>query len=267
MTRVTFFLLALCFSAIASGAFKITYPEDVDQIKRVKNSTLILNKATDFLVNVGSGTPDEVPGDADSVPMRDAMLLLTPKGWRAYASDVEFDDVKVDLVRGEPWTNALERAGQDHGMIFIVDWKRREIHIEPHTEIGEFDVSGVPFDEDSANVQGPKQLHLQAGDLRESLEFFAMLNGMKLEVDIFSDDRKLRVHPTVAEYTHPVPECVSWNLSNRYSAVTTEWLSELNRILKPYRLKIFLFSNNVIFLTSLHKYGNDFCMGESNENS
>lgn len=262
---------ALCFiflvtaSFSASSAFKINYPENVDQIKRSKNSTLLLNKATKFLVEEGEGVANTVPGSAVSVSIRDAMVLLTPKGWKAYTNGVDMSEVTVDLISGEPWTSTLERAGQDHGMIFVVDWNNREIHIEPHTEIGEFDVSGVPVDETSANNFGPRQLHLQAGDLRESLEFFALLNSMKLEVDIFTEDRALRVHPTVAEYTHPVPACVSWKLSNQYSTLTTEWLSELNRILKPYRLKTFLFANNVIFLTSLHKYGNDFCMDESND--
>ena len=187
MTRVLIFLAFCSFVGTANSAFRIDFPDDIQEVKRLKDSTLIINKATEFLVHVGTGSAEPVPGGVDTIAIRDAMLLLTPEGWRAYSNGVDLDNVVVDFIAGEPWTGPLKRAGEDYGMIFTVDWNRKEIHIQPHTEIGEFDVSGVPYDESTANIQGPKQLHLQAGDLRKSLELFAGLNGMKLEVDVFTE--------------------------------------------------------------------------------
>lgn len=265
MLRGILAVVAIMLSVQALASFKITYSEDAPAKKRLKDSVLLLNNATDFLVEVGSGVAAGVPGDAKRVPIGDAFMLLTPPGWRAYNNGVELDEMTVDLVSGEPWTRALERAGKDHDMIFTVDWGRKEIHVEPHVEKGRFDVSANPVGDDEAMFDVPKRLHLKEGDLREALELFTMLNQMKLEVDVFTEDRELRVHPTIVEYTHPIPSCVTWSLPNRYQTITSEWLSELNRILKPYRLKTFLFANDVVFLTSLHNYGSDFCGGKTNE--
>ncbi len=265
MLRPCCAFFALLFSLNAIAAFKITYPQDMEAFKRQHNSVLLLNNATEFVVEVGSGMADSVPGAAKNVPIGDALLLLTPKGWKAYGNDVDLSNVTVDLMKGEPWTETLARTGKDYDMIFTVDWARKEISVDPHLEKGQFGLSGMPVAESEAINDGPKRLHLQEGDLREALNLFAMLNDMKLQVDIFSEDRDFRVHPTVAEYTHPIPDCVSWRLPNQYNTVTSEWLTELNRILKPYRLKTFLFANNVIFLTSLHQYGDDFCRGKVNE--
>jgi len=251
-------LMALAHPCFAE--FKITHPGGIESLQRDKNQgVLLINKSTEFLVETGVGHAATIETDVPSLAISDAFKLLVPKGWRAYGDGVDLEDKYVDLVSGETWTEAFERAGKDHDMIFFVDWKNKLIKVKPHLEIGMFSLADTPLMDSMGIFDSPRNLILKQGDLRESLDVFAQINSMRLEIDTYSENRALTVHPTVAEYTHPIPSCVTWTMPKKYQAVTQDWLMELNRILNPYRLKIFLFANDVIFLTSLHPYGDNFC--------
>ena len=259
-------VLALLSSSVIAD-FKITFPQDYKKNQEVIDTgVLLVNNSTEFLIETGSGMASAVNADASRMPISDAFQLLVPKGWRAYGEGVDLKDKTVDLFKGELWTDSFKRAGKDHNMIFFLDWSNRVMRVKPHLEIGVFDASDEPLADGSGIFDTPRRLVLRSGDLRESLDLFAQMNRLKLEVDVYSTDRALRVHPTVAEYTHPIPSCISWSMPKGYESPTThDWLKELNRILNPYRLKVFLFANDVVFLTSLHRYGENFCKEQNNE--
>lgn len=254
-----------CF---AYSDFKISYPEGYKERVTLKprDSVLLINNSVQYLTEIGSGDATTIAGDGIDIPISDAFEMLTPDGWKVYsAPGIEFENVKTDLVDGEPWTNSLERTGRDNDLLFTVDWKHKEILISPFREKGVFDSASEPLGANASLVLGMKTLRLRQGDLRESLDFFAQMNGLTLEYDVFSSDRALRIHPSIAEFTHAIPSCITWKLPSDYESHSAEWLTELNRILTPYRLKTFLFANNVLFLTSIHEYGSDFCRGRNNE--
>lgn len=270
VTQVRKFLLVIpLLPALALAEFKISYPADDDpsvKVKKPRDAVLLVNNSVSYVTEVGSGEAAEIVGNASNIPIAEALAMITPAGWKVYsAPDIEFDGVRTDLHSGESWTDALARTGQDNDLLFTVNWNHREIVVSRFREKGVFDAGSAPLSDTALAGVGSKVLHLSKGDLRESLAFFAQMNGLTLEYDVFANDRSIRVHPTVAEFTHPIPECITWTLPNNYDSRSAEWLEDLNRILIPYRLKTFLFSNNVLFLTSIHEYGSDFCKGRHNE--
>jgi hypothetical protein len=103
------------------------------------SKVLLLDSATKYLVEKGTGVAGKLPGASTTLSLAKAMPFILPSGWKAYGQNgLDFSSVSVTWADGETWTSVLERVARQNGLSVVVDWPAKEVIINKAPDMGYF---------------------------------------------------------------------------------------------------------------------------------
>ncbi len=141
------------------------------------------------VTQIGTGHPKAVTGYGDQLPLRMAIRLLLPEGWRAHIKPQVLAE-PVSWQQGEYWTEAVTAAPVD--VCYVIDWNTRTLYAGTDANVIKLAAleaddhalfeprRGAPA-ETSRPGTGNGLWRLEPGSLRGQLQYWAKNAGMSLD--------------------------------------------------------------------------------------
>ncbi len=117
---------------------------------------------TRTLEMVGFGTPTVRSSFGTGLPLKDALRLILPQGWRIYAQTGVSGSVPVTWKEKDtPWTDALRDVLRQAGLIATVNWPHQAIllRVKPQPKVPPLDTQGYAKWGSSSGSGMPSHFH------------------------------------------------------------------------------------------------------------
>jgi hypothetical protein len=196
-------LAALVFiPAIAMADFAIddkstpNQPSVKKEAAGSESKVLLLDSATKFLVERGTGVAAKLPGTSTTLSLAKAMPFILPAGWKVYGQNgLDFTNVNVTWVDGESWINVLERVARQNNLSVLVDWSPKEVTINKAPDLGSFSKDSNSSSLTNLNLSDP-----ELAKNNESMTYGATNVGSKNKI-VTNDSVEPNDKETINSYT------------------------------------------------------------------